>query len=404
VTALSLGPFSARYNRMIPFSNPYAQSSEGAVLTLSDDGTSNGSVLGEKLKQLHLQAVELGRATKEVDVRAFEGLATSTIREQFGVLVEGFISRTLVLCAEVFSLCDIKGETCEKLDDSEIPSSRRYFGLELDRLIQRDSSSSHNHSRIADVAFIARVELSNRFQRFGMISASANAWDVLAEYDSALRRVSKSLSALDTIMSEIRGVSFRVDYETELESSLLVRRACTRLRQDIQKNGEPDHESIYSFLRGAGTHIAMLIGRSVYPQIRIRDRAQLCSIQERILSWMRFEREDRREGLRIWEDLRVLLEMFSQISRREELMLHDLKILELLIGALEEKRSSSSFSFSSSEKEKLEELRGMDLSLDSLLDRESSLDAEVWISLLIDLRGKFAVSSVLDNVPVGIFR
>jgi hypothetical protein len=70
----------------------------------------------------------------------------------------------------------------------------------------------------------------------------------------------------------------------------------------------------------------MLVGWDVYPQLRVRDRLQLRDLQRRVLDWLRSDR-DATAGRRLWEDLVGFVRMLAQVSRRQELVEHDAKVV-----------------------------------------------------------------------------
>lgn len=151
---------------------------------------------------------------------------------------------------------------------------------------------------------------------------------LLSACDSSLRRLRKALNAVDVIIASASSVPPLLDFSSELQTSLAVRRALAKFRARLGSDGPPTSESLRGRLRSIGTQIAILVGWDVHPELRVRDRLVMRGLQLRILAWLRGEGDASNPmGLRLWQGFVACVEMFSLVNRRQELVAHDVGVL-----------------------------------------------------------------------------
>ena len=187
---------------------------------------------------------------------------------------------------------------------------------------------------MADLAFMAVAELRQRLGRVKTHGPTLDAWEMVCDCGSALRRVQKSLGALELALCEVEQLPRVLSFDSELETSLQVRRQYRKLWRFVAQTGAVGVEGVRNALRGAGTLCAMLVGRDVYCRLRERDRYQLRQLQRRILGWLVQEPCDAKAGVRLWEDYAGFVAMLRQVSLRQELMQHDGEGLRIAEEAL----------------------------------------------------------------------
>lgn len=204
------------------------------------------------------------------------------------------------------------------------PAAERGFEHAVDATV---SGQADDLQALGDVTSMALMELGQRRSRLQTLSAGGTRDALLAECDSALRRMRKALSAVDTTLARCAGVKPTLPFNAELDVSLAIRRAYARFRQRVLADGPPSANTLKSRLRLAGVQIAMLIGHEIYPELRIRDRLLLRSLQHRILAWLRAGGTDDAEGMRLWQDLASSLEILALVSQRQELVEYDARAL-----------------------------------------------------------------------------
>jgi hypothetical protein len=319
-------------------------------------------------EELHAALVALVTRARSIDVRPFEGREAGAIIVRLAADVCALLSDAIAVCQEATSRYDGDDERFEvSLDAAFGPtgsdSGRFYF--EVDAIV----AGSDLVRRVADVAFFGATELRSKRVRLEHLRADMDGWDVVAECGSGVRRVVKSLSALEAALCEAERLPRQLGYASELSNSLEVRRQYTRLRAVVASGGEVDACSLVRHLRKAGTAIAMLIGRDIYPELRVHDRRRIRELQARILDWLRAEGRGEasvQDGLRLWQDLVGFAGLLAQVSRRQELVEHDTAVIDAALGRL-----CQGAALDEALRARLSALRGLDDELDAWLTEGS---------------------------------
>jgi hypothetical protein len=268
----------------------------------------------------------LVRRTMEVNVRHFETVGLAELSKLVPT-VATLVEEACVLVSNIVEEC--MRETSEDVRtrrESSLP-----FDLAVDAAVELGGRST---SAVEDIAFMVMLEMRQRRERIRLVESSNDEVVLLGECDSALRRIRKGLGAIDVVIARLEGTVPLLDFSSELEQSLLVRRAYGKFRARVAKNGQPGPSELRSRLRAAGTHIAVLVGWSAFPLLRVRDRLQLRRLQRRILDWLRSGDVDEVAGLRLWQDVAGFVDMLGQVNRRQELLEHDATLVASLAGRL----------------------------------------------------------------------
>lgn len=260
--------------------------------------------------------VELHAAAREVDLRAFEDADPGTVASVLS-------PRAAELTERGVAIADALLKEFERGSSSS--SSSRNYGLAIDAVVSSSSST-----KVADLAFMVVAELRQALARLRLHGPTGDAWEMMAECGSALRRLQKSLCALEHALCEERGLEPLLSYDFELALSLVVRRKYAQLWRFADAQQPRDEAGVRGALRGAGTRLAQLIGGDVYGKLRENDRKQVRLLQRRVLDWLRQEPPDVRTGNRLWEDFAGFCSMLRQINLRQELVEHDRAELEKL--------------------------------------------------------------------------
>lgn len=325
----------------------------------------------------------LAKRVLDIDVRAYESMPPEGLASELQPVVSELLASANGVLAEVLQTYEAEHEARSGRDGAVgLASPYVPFEQAIDAAIGAQSTSSLD--AIGDIAFLAHLELRQRAERLRHVTACRSAIAIVGECDSALRRIKKALTSIDVALARAGLVQPSLDFASELEVSLRVRRACAKLRARVVAGGEPTPETLQVRLRGAGTAIAMLVGWEIYPSLRVRDRLQLRELQRRILDWLRQER-DVEDGLRLWQDLVGFVRMLSQVNRRQELVDHDARVVRAAQGGL------ASPEIAEVPAEMLGELRsleGLDDEVDALLasaERRASAWAEPIARLALQL-------------------
>jgi hypothetical protein len=351
-------------------------------------------------ERLHAQLLGCVERAKRVDIRPFEGRMAREILEGLAPLVRDILVDSIALCREALS----------RYDAAEIPahgsvedalgaaphSDSGVFYLTVDEMVGRsDVAQAETDQRVADIAFMGVTELRPKLASIERLHERMDGWEVVSECGSGVRRVIKSLTALEGALCERGGIESELSFASEVSRSLEVRRQYARLRQSIAGE-QPTPDTLLRALRRVGTSIAILVGRDIYPELRVHDRRQLRELQGRILVWLRGPADTPEavtDGLRLWQDLVGFAGLLQQVSRRQELVEHDAAVLAEARRALE----VSAGPIDDAVLLALRSLRGLDEELDALLVANAE-DARSYLAPVARLHEALGPN---QHAPVG---
>lgn len=340
---------------------------------------------GTTAEALRAELVDVVRGVDELDVRSLEGESAPVVSERLRTPILDALRESLRVLKHVLRRYDGAAEPPPPLADTA-DAFGRDFDHGVDAIVRQRPSAG----RVADLGFMASMELTQRLDRIESLEAGDDPWRLLSVLDSARRRMRKSLGAVEAMLCQVEGLEPQIGHASELAESLEVRRVYARLRRSIDASAEPTDEELRARLRGAGTQIAILIGRPIYPQLRIDDRAQLRALQARILAHLRRPEDDPRtcvEARRLWQDLSGFGQVLGQVSNRQELLEHDARVVAIALGAC---ASSRRRAVPERLFERLLELMGIDAEVDALL-AERVLDVDRWRPPLRRLARRFGL-------------
>lgn len=266
---------------------------------------------------------------KRVDIRNHEEATAGELVSALTQPVMELVDRAIRLASELLAQYDRAPDAGPAPEGDGVEFN---FELAVDTVVAGEHQDAGN--KVADLAFMALAELRARRSRLGQHDAQGEAWQMVCDCGSALRRVQKSLAALELALCEAEGVPRLLEYDSELEVSLQVRRQYRKLWRFVTSAGDVGTEEVRNALRGGGTLLAMLVGRDVYCRLRERDRFQLRQLQRRILAWLGQPQPDPRAGVRLWQDFAGFVEMLRQVNLRQELRDHDASALRIALAAL----------------------------------------------------------------------
>ncbi|MBX3248860.1 MAG: hypothetical protein KF901_16915 [Myxococcales bacterium] len=319
------------------------------------------------------------RRARGIDIRPHEGLGADDVRAGLAREVSQVVADAVALCEALLCHYDGCPEEVGGLDDAFGEAEASASGLFY---VNVDNLMNDAGQRVADVAFLGLSELRQKMSP-RRVAEMSDGWDVVAECGSALRRTIKALTAIEVVLARAEGFEAKLGYESEASRSIEVRREYARLRRTIAREGAPaDTEALRRAFRRVGTAIAMLIGRDVYPDLRIHDRRQLRALQARILDWLRAVDAPiaATEGGRLWQDMVGFADLLSHVNRRQELVEHDARMIRKLLE--QEWTATTGID--------LRSLRGLDDELDARIEERAS--EEVIHPILLRLAKRFQLS------------
>ena len=306
---------------------PMAQKSvPGGGGRKSDDGRaqarrSTASLL-EKIVRLSLSA-------SAIDIASYEEAEACELRAELVPLVGGILTDALAFFEHTL---DTYGDD-ENAPAEPAPAGGLSFRREVDELLLGEAvdASDGLGERIADLAFMARLELRQKAGSLTRLPADSDSWRIIAAAGSCLRQIQKALAALEAVIARAEGIASVLGFNDELALALVARRAYASLRRQLRAIARLPE--ISDRLQGAATSIAYLFDLEVYRDLRISDRVQLRRLLERILRWGGPD-VDRQGGERIWEDLLGCAALLAEISKRQELEEHDERVCQEILDRL----------------------------------------------------------------------
>lgn len=306
-------------------------------------------------------AAEQARA---VHIRSFEGAERARLLDELVPVVESVLGAGVEALAYVQSYY----EAGEPHEDTSRP-----LLAELDRL------AGASAARIADVAALARWQLRSKAEALARIGDADGAWHIVSQCGSGRRHTIKAAAAVERALSSHEGLPSELEplFMTELQRSLRVRQAYASFRRDVLRTGEPAAGEVHAGLRSAAVAIAKLVGRDAYEDLRIGDRVQLRSLQERVIAWLRDGRAaSAHAGLRLWEDVAAFASLVRAVSQRAELWEHDRDLLDHVMPSIS-RLARDGHEVDDATLRKLRCVAGRDEAIDELLDRGET-SAGAW--------------------------
>ncbi len=318
--------------------------------------------------------VALVERSRAFAIRDFENQDQQQLRQTLLPQTDELLHDAEALFVDVLDTYDdhpLAGSTLDP--DSKDAES---FFVAVDSIV-----SSNPASRIADLAFMARLEICSRRERLAHLGADCPAWGLVAACTSARRRVVKAASALVFALRELAGIPSNVDdgFVTELATSLSIRRAYTGFRRAVaEQDRQVGTTEVFRRLRLAGIQLAMLVSTPIYEELRVIDRREFRRLQAAILGWLRTPERDARRGEHIWKDLATFSEMLVQVNRRGDLQQHDRAVAEELLPLLHD-GSETAWARA---KGLAGALFGRDDRLDELAERSDPNERDMWASVV----------------------
>ncbi|MBS1122906.1 MAG: hypothetical protein H6Q90_5134 [Deltaproteobacteria bacterium] len=330
---------------------------------------------------------------KGIDIRSYEiASAECIVAELQPVTISLLAEARAVLDAILSSQDDRPADepAIEREDESSsIWASHLPFEREIDAAVANNLGSRH---AVDEIAFIAQLELRQREDRLSRIKPTQGVVALLGECDSSLRRIRKALNAVDAAIARAASVPALLDFTSELQTSLAVRRAYAKFRARIVGDGMPTEATLRARFRATGTQIAILVGWDVYPEMRVQDRLLLREFQQRILAWLRGGPEaSPTAGIRLWQDLAASIEMFSLVNRRQELVAHDGGAVRALFGKGEQ------LEVDAATLQAVGSLEGLDPELDQLVVGPQPPAADRLVAIVARLAIQLGVSGVAPS-------
>ncbi|HET7544750.1 MAG TPA: hypothetical protein VFK05_33010 [Polyangiaceae bacterium] len=330
----------------------------------------NEAAFADPAPNVRAEMRQLVAALQAIDIRSYEGLELDEQVARIHPVATSLLARGAALVEQLRAL----------YEPSEGQPSERTLSFELAMDAAVEQRARAAVADVADIAFCAQLELQQRRQRLKEVARSRDPIALLGDCDSALRRLYKALCAIDIALARATLTEPSLDFTSELQRSLRVRRYYARFTGQILSGPEPTPGTLLARLRGAGTAIAVLVGHDVYSELRVRDRLQLRSLQRRILDWLApAPRADATDtGFQLWSDVKAFVGMLRGVNSRQELLEHDAKVMRDALAFA----ACGGREFPLELRQPLEALAGLDPGVDRLLKSEAPFQVGGWLPIL----------------------
>lgn len=254
--------------------------------------------------------------------------------------------------------------------------------IDEDEILPRvDGLDETARREIADVAFIGMADLGARLERLRRaIATGADVDELRDECQRARRRALRGLAALDVALAHEDGVVSSLTFSDELVDAIATRRHYARLRRAILGGGGgEDVVASRRALERVRLHMLLLVKSDVYAQLRLVDRRQLDVLLTRIEDALATNASAQGQELqqeRLFQDLVGFAGLIAQVSRREELVEHDARVVWDAHEAL-----ARAVSIPPRLRARLEALAGLDDEIDGLIEG-GEWSIEAWRSAI----------------------
>ncbi|MFO0589276.1 MAG: hypothetical protein U0441_17190 [Polyangiaceae bacterium] len=307
--------------------------------------------------------------------------------------VDELVKRAHSLLSSALEAIDVVAVLCGGVDDDLPPEQEG----------DRPALSPEDAETIGGVVVLARMDLRGRRRALDLLSERSSAVDRLAAAGSALRAIQKSLSAIDDAVSTGAQVPRSINfYGQTLARSLDTRKRYLRFQNIVVRDGPPNAEALPARLRSIGNAIAQILGAHVALHLRTGDRALLMVSHARIHEWLTARDHGPTHvatGLRLWQDVVNIATMFLEVNKREELILHDGRVVREALRALppegdEWGEAAWDDAARAAVLDKLKPARGRAAALDAMVDGPpSEIRLPALRALLVELDRALAIAA-----------
>lgn len=284
---------------------------------------------------------------RTIEVSALDGADLSKVRERV-------IPKTVRLLGEAIGLVgqlgsDLGKASEEVLTPVDLPSAVAAPGL-------------------MDLCCVVRGELEHRRRAFVRLEESGDLWVHLEALECAQHDLIRGLCAVESQLARALDTPSATGHLDLLEESLAVRELTAGFRSDLGAITERSN-GLARNLEAADASLARLTGRHGFARLRALDRRMARELHREIVDWLQKPAPELEDGTHLWQEVRNFSVLLHDISRRSELVEHDLAVLDevmdLLPGVDPQKPPPQRVA------ERLDRLVGLDDQLDSLVQKQA---------------------------------
>lgn len=265
----------------------------------------------------------------------------------------------------------------------------------LSRLESDLEADAEETPALVNLCCVVRGELEHRLAAFSRLSDRSDLWSHLETLEWAQHELIRGLCAVESHLARALGTPAATGHVDLLEESLAVRELVAAFRHDLGTVSDGE-SGLARTLEAASESLVRLTERTGFGRLRALDRRMARELHRRIVDWLRHPTPQRKDGTHLWEEVRNFSVLLHDISRRSELVSHDMAVLDevidLLAGVNPQEPPPGRVL------RRLQQLSGLDDELDSLLRaRAKSRGIEGRVRHLYErLRSRWSIDAARD--------
>lgn len=261
-----------------------------------------------------------------------------------------------------------------------------------------EASDAPGASEVADLSFVARLELLHHREQLMGLGMGEEPFHLLVAAAAGRRLVLKGVGVVEREVALFAGLEAQgvASARQDLQSSLRVRAAYARFRRTLAALGSPQEGAVGAHLARAHLEVSRLVESPTFAELRLDDRLHLRRLAARLLEWLAAGGVDFIAGERLWSDLAAFGQLLAQVNLRVELLEHDRDAVAVCLRVLQSATAPGPeeplpFRVWA----RLVSLYGRDDQVDALLDAQRRDEPQLWREQLERLRAPLGVPSHL---------
>lgn len=264
--------------------------------------------------------IRLFEETRAVDPRRLEGAADN---QELGELV-GHVQEVLARALEtVEGVSDHLSGLAEQEPDNTVPSPS-ILRRDTDSILVPGTLAGQAIHLCEGIALDLRVSSEQLGEASAGLAEGERSEGVLIAAAACLNKIRQAASAIDRALAKVEGTEATLYEAVEVRSALAARKEYARFRRAVLGAGPPAEAELAKRLQVTFVAFVRLRAKRIYLELRLGDRRELESMQQRVEAWLhRDEPRDLVEGRRLWQDCVGLAELLKDVNRRSELLDHD---------------------------------------------------------------------------------
>lgn len=277
--------------------------------------------MANDMQDLRTGFIRLHRELREFDLHPY---VTESGREWHFFLVSSMLD-FLDRAANLVS----RHQACRKLVAELVDTGK--FNKQTDLAME----SEQLPHRLATIAEMSEGILLHKNQQIRTLRPNAPWLDTLEALSSSQRCLIKITVAFENSLAELLGYNPELNFHTEIQKGLLVRRLYADYRYAIEmvKRRVPVRE----LMRIARHHIAMMLRLDAYEYMRFSDRRHLVMLKQKLTQALSVHINES-EATYLVDEIQMTASMIMCINHRQELIEHDGDCVARAIEAIDSGR------------------------------------------------------------------